>query len=197
MPKSSYVQIPRRRRVGKTDYRKRRGVIVGRKPMFAVRVSNKYVHGQILEATPKGDLTLCSASSRDLRKAYGWKGSCKNLPAAYLAGYLLGNKALKKQISGAILYAGVSRFVHGSRIASAIKGAKDAGLKLEVAEEALPDDERMGGGHIAAYAKELEQKDKQDYVRIFSGAIASGFNPSEYSAHLEQVKSAIIHADGK
>ncbi|MGI0078591.1 MAG: 50S ribosomal protein L18 [Nitrososphaerales archaeon] len=197
MPKNSYVQIPRRRRDGKTDYRKRKGLIVGRKPMFAIRVSNKFVYGQILEATPKGDLTLCSASSRELREAYGWKGSCKNLPAAYLAGYLLGCKALTKQISEAILYTGVNRFVHGSRIASAIKGAKDAGLELAVAEEALPKDERMRGGHVAAYAKTLAETDNKDYSKIFSGTIASGFNPREYSSHFEKIKTAISPADTK
>ena len=170
---------------------------MGRRPMFAIRVSNKFVYGQILEATPKGDLTLCSASSRELRKAYGWKGSCKNLPAAYLAGYLLANKALTKRISEAILYTGVSRFVHGSRIACAINGAKDAGLKLEMSKEALPNDERKSGGHIAAYAKELEEKDRKEYDKIFSGAIASGFNPLEYSAHFDKVKRAIVQSDAK
>lgn len=194
MSKNSYVQIFRRRRVGKTDYRKRRGLIVGRKPMFAIRVSNKYVYGQILEATPKGDLTLCFVSSRDLGKGYGWKGSCKNLPAAYLTGFLLGKKALTKQITEAIVYAGVSRFVHSSRMASAINGAKDAGLNLAVEEEALPDQLRRSGGHIAAYAKKLE---KEDFDKIFSGAKALGFNPSEYPTHFEEVKSAISKADPK
>ena len=195
MTKVEYVHIFRRRRIGKTDYRKRRGLIVGKQPLLAVRVSNKYVYCQILRTTASGDVTLCSSSSRDLAKGFGWKGSTKNLPAAYLTGYLLGKRATAKQIANALVYTGIGRFVHGSRITSAIQGARDAGLNLAVSEEILPEDNRRNGEHVAQYAKSLETENRTEYGQRFSKSLASGFSPADYPKHLQEVK-AIIGAKG-
>ncbi len=191
LARAEYVQTFKRRRVGKTDYHRRRGLVVGKRPVFVLRVTNKYVYGQIFQLSPNGDLTLCSVSSKELLKSYAWKGSCKNLPAAYLAGYLLGKKAVAKNISEAVVYTGVNRFVHGSRIASAICGAKDAGLSLAVDKEALPKGDRINGGHIAAFAKKLEVEDVDAYERIFSRAKAAGLDLSDYPKHFEEVKGAL------
>ena len=79
MPKSHYVHIFRRRREGKTDYRKRKGIIVGKSPFVSIRISGKYIYSQIMKPTATGDLTLCAASWRDIVKKFGWKGSTKSL----------------------------------------------------------------------------------------------------------------------
>ena len=191
MPKSHYIHIFRRRREGKTDYRKRKGIIVGKSPFVSIRISGKYIYSQIMKPTATGDLTLCAASSRDLVKKFGWKGSTKNLPGAYLTGFYLGQLAGKENVKKAVVYSGVGRFVHGSRIASVVNGAKDAGLDIAVNEESLPEESRVRGKHIADYAKKLEQEDKEKFNQVFSKILSSGMNPSEYPAHFETVKSSI------
>lgn len=197
MPKIvKYVQIFRRRREGKTDYRKRRGLIIGRQPFLSIRVSGKYIYGQILKATANGDITLCAASSRDLEEKFGWKGSPKSIPGAYLTGLYLGKIASQAEVENVVVYAGVGRFIHGSRIASLIAGAKESGLQIEIDEESLPDKERLRGDHIARYAKTLQSEDKDSYDRMFSGLISSGFNPESYPSHFDKVKSTISEYSG-
>lgn len=197
MPKIvKYVQIFRRRREGKTDYRKRRGLIIGRQPFLSIRVSGKYIYGQILKATANGDITLCAASSRDLEEKFGWKGSPKSIPGAYLTGLYLGKLASQAKVENVVVYAGVGRFIHGSRIASLIAGVKESGLQIEIDEESLPDEERLRGNHIASYAKTLQSEDKDSYDRMFSGLISSGFNPESYPSHFDKVKSTISEYSG-
>ncbi len=191
MPQSHYVHIFRRRREGKTDYRKRKGIIVGKLPFVSIRISGKYIYSQIMKPTAKGDLTLCAASSRDLVKKFGWKGSTKNLPGAYLTGYYLGQLAGKENVKEAVVYSGVGRFVHGSRIASVVNGARDAGLSVAVNDESLPEENRVKGQHIADFAKKLEGEDKEKYDHVFSKILSTGLNPSEYPSHFESVKSTI------
>lgn len=191
MTKQQYVQIAKRRREGKTDYRKRRGIILGRKPFLTVHVSNRYIYGQVMKPSTNGDIALCSSSSRNLAKKYGWKGSAKNLPSAYLSGYMLGKQAHEKNVGEAVAYSGVSRFVHGSRISAFIAGAKDAGLQVEFDEEIIPEKERISGKHIADYAKELEAENAAEYRQFFSKLLAKGLKPTDYPAHFEEVQSII------
>lgn len=191
MPKSKYIQLFRRRREGKTDYRKRKGVIIGKTPFVSVHISGRYIYSQILRPGATGDRTVAAASSRDLVKKFGWKGSTKNLPGAYLTGYYLGHLAEEKNLKKAVVYSGVGRFVHGSRIASLINGAKDAGLQIEIDDESLPGEDRISGKHIADYSAKLENEDKEKREQIFSKIISSGLNPSEYPEHFESVKEKI------
>src|SRR5215467_12911541 len=121
--RSRYVHIFRRRREGKTDYRKRKGIIVGKNPFLSVRITGRYIYTQILRPSAGGDVTLCAASSKDLSKRFGWKGSAKSVPGAYLTGYYLGQLAEESNLKRVVVYSGVGRFVHGSRLASVISGA--------------------------------------------------------------------------
>lgn len=191
MPKSHYVHIFRRRREGKTDYRKRKGIIVGKSPFVSIRISGKYIYSQIMKPTATGDLTLCAASSRDLVKKFGWKGSTKSLPGAYLTGFYLGQLAGKENVKQAVVYSGIGRFVHGSRLASVINGAKDAGLNITVNDESLPEESRVQGKHIADYAKKLEQENHDKFNQVFSKILSAGMKPSEYPSHFESVKASI------
>ena len=138
----------RRRREGKTNYHKRLAYLKARKPRVIIRRSNKYIFAQIIDYKPKGDVTLATASSRELKK-YGWKYSTKNLPAAYLTGLLLGQKAKKTKVKEVILDVGRYDKMDGSRIYSAVKGLVDAGtLNFSFDKKIFPDEKRLKGEHI-------------------------------------------------
>lgn len=139
----------------------------------------------------EGDNTLCAVSSRNLSGKNGWKGSAKNVPSAYLTGYQLGKLAQKKKISDVTVYSGVSRFVHGSRIAAFLGGAKDAGLNLQFDETILPDAKRIAGDHIKEYAMKLAQEDSRRYHDRFSKILSRGLKPEDYPNHFEEIKAAI------
>jgi large subunit ribosomal protein L18 len=153
--KPTYRMPLKRRRLGKTDYKKRLKLLLSKKPRLVVRKSLKYIRAQIVEFAKEGDKTLAAASSEELKKL-GWKFACDNLPAAYLTGLLIGKKALKKGIKEAILDAGLYHSTSGSRIYAVVKGALDAGLKVPVAEKVLPKEERIKGLHIASYLEKFK-----------------------------------------
>ncbi|MDI9633821.1 MAG: 50S ribosomal protein L18 [Methanolinea sp.] len=143
----------RRRREGKTDYYARAKLVVSRKPRMVVRRTNRYITIQLVEAEMDGDITRVSAHSRELAK-YGYTGSLSSTPAAYLTGLLFGVRALNAGYETAILDIGLHRATKGARVFAALKGAVTAGLDVPHGEEILPDDSRVKGAHIAAYAPE-------------------------------------------
>lgn len=145
----------KRRRVGKTDYKKRLELLKSGKPRLVVRKSLNYITAQIVDFDKKGDKTLLSANSRQLKKI-GWGFACDNLPAAYLTGLALGKQAVKNKITEAILDIGLHSSSKGNKIYSVAKGAIDGGLKLNVGEEVLPTEERIKGSHIAAYQNKFK-----------------------------------------
>ncbi len=148
----------RRKREGKTNYKKRLNMLKSGKIRFVVRKSLNNLTVQLVEFSPKGDKVLASSHSRELEK-YGWKAIRSNLPTAYLTGLLTGRKAVKKDIKEAILDAGFYSSIKGSKIYTAVKGALDAGLKINVDEKILPDEKRISGKHIADYKG--NEKDNQ------------------------------------
>ncbi|MEM5870116.1 MAG: 50S ribosomal protein L18 [Candidatus Aenigmatarchaeota archaeon] len=153
--KPTYKMPFKRRRLGKTNYKKRLKLLLSKKPRLVVRRSLKYVLAQIIEFSPKGDKTLVAASSKELKKL-GWDFACDNLPAAYLTGLLIGKKALAKGIKEAILDSGLYSSTKGNRIFAVVKGARDAGLEVPVDEEILPTEERIKGMHIANYLEKFK-----------------------------------------
>ncbi len=157
MPKLSptYKMQFKRRHIGKTDYRQRLQLLTARKPRLVVRRTSKYIIVQIIEFNINGDKTILSANSRALKKI-GWNFACDNLPAAYLTGLAIGKSAKQKNIEEVTLDAGLYRTTKGNRIFAVVKGAKDAGLKINVAEEILPSDERIRGTHIASYQEKFK-----------------------------------------
>lgn len=146
----------KRRRLGKTDYKKRFRLLLSGKPRLVVRKSLNYIIVQIIEFDKKGDKTLAGITSKQLKK-FDWKFACDNLPAAYLTGLLIGKLAQKKKISEAVLDSGLYQSTKGSRIYAVLKGVADAGLKIPVNEEILPGEDRIKGKHISeAVEKEFE-----------------------------------------
>ncbi len=146
----------RRKREGKTDYKKRLKLLLSHKPRLVIRKSLDNMIAQIVEYDEKGDKILVSAHSSELKKL-GWKFSKGNLPAAYLTGLLAGAKAKKKKISEAMLDLGLQTSVRGSRIYACLKGVIDAGIKVPHNPEILPDADRISGKHIADYASKSKQ----------------------------------------
>jgi large subunit ribosomal protein L18 len=153
--KPTYKMPFKRRRLGKTDYKKRLKLLLSKKPRLVVRKSLKYVQAQIVEFSKEGDKTLVSANSKELKK-FGWKFSCDNLPAAYLTGLLIGKKALEKGIKEAILDTGLHASTKENRIYAVVKGALNTGLKVPVDESVLPTEDRIKGLHIANYLEKFK-----------------------------------------
>jgi large subunit ribosomal protein L18 len=140
-----YSQILRRLREEKTNYRKRKHLLMGRRDYITVQISSQNTLVQIHKPEMQGDKVLASAHSRYLL-GKGWKGSRKNIPAAYLTGYLAGKKALGKGVKAAVLYSGTRKYTQ--RMAAALKGVIDAGLEVPADSETFPNEERISGKHL-------------------------------------------------
>jgi large subunit ribosomal protein L5e len=92
----------RRRREGKTDYQRRRAMVVQDKnkynsPKFrlVVRFTNTDVICQVVRSFIKGDEVICAAYAHEL-PSYGLKVGLKNYAGAYCTGLLLARRLLKK-----------------------------------------------------------------------------------------------------
>ncbi|NOJ27591.1 MAG: 50S ribosomal protein L18 [Nitrososphaera sp.] len=183
----TYIHTLKRIRSGKTNYRRRAAVIIGRHSFATIKVTDQNVSAQVLKPTATGDIVVASVHSRELAK-HGWKGSLNNLPACYLTGLLLGKKTLEKGTPKVIVYLGRDKFT--SRVAACVRGLVDAGINMPVSEESLPDDDRITGKHIADYAAALKS-DQEKYNARFSELLKKGLNPEEYPSHFEQTSSNI------
>lgn len=182
----------KRRRQHKTDYRKRKTMVLSKMSRFTVRGSLANMTAQVVDAFPTGDRTLATAHSRELA-AYGWKAPCGNIPAAYLTGLLLGFKAQTLNIRKAIPDIGLRRSSPGARVFAAIQGARDAGLAVPCGD-VLPDEARLRGEHIASYAKQLAADESDRYQQRFSQYLAKNVSPEHLPTHFNEVKANIVHA---
>lgn len=140
----------RRKREGKTNYKKRLELLKGRTDRLVVRRTNKQVILQIVRYAEDGDQVLITTQSNELAK-HGWKHSLKNTPAVYLAGMLIAKKAKAKGVSKAILDLGLQTPLKGSKLFAAVKGAIDGGLEMNAGEEIFPSEDRIKGAHISSY----------------------------------------------
>ncbi len=140
----------RRKRQGKTNYKKRIKLLLASKPRLVVRKSLLSTYAQVASFEQKGDKIIVSASLQELKKRYGWQHG-NNIAAAYLTGLLIGKKALKAGVKEAILDTGFQASTKGSKIYACLKGAVDAGLNIPHDKEILPSEDRLIGKHITAY----------------------------------------------
>jgi large subunit ribosomal protein L18 len=184
----TYIRTLKRIREDKTNYRKRSAILIGRHLFVTVRISDQNVSAQVLRPTPTGDIVIVSAHSRELTE-HGWKGGFNNLPACYLTGTLLGKKALEKEVSSAVLYIGKNHFT--SRVAACMKGIVDAGVRMPISEESLPDEDRISGHHIAEYSNILKENE-EEYNSRFSSILKNGLRPEDYPSHFEEIKNKIL-----
>jgi large subunit ribosomal protein L18 len=141
-------RVPRkRRREGKTDYRRRLSLLKSHLPRAVVRKSQKNVLVQFIVFDPKGDKVISTTSGYELVK-FGWKGSTSNIPSAYLTGYLAGKRAKEMGIVEAVLDIGLATPQKGSKVFASLKGMVDSGLDIPHNEKILPSEERIRGEHI-------------------------------------------------
>lgn len=188
----------RRRRESKTDYRARRRMVSSGHPRLVVRKTGTRIIVQVMEARLEGDLCIAAADSRQL-KDYGWQAGTKNIPAAYLTGFLAGKESIKAGTTSAIVDLGLVQPTPKSRIFSAIKGAIDAGLSVPCSEKMFPPENRLNGEHIASFAEDLSKNQPSAFQRQF-GKISKGrIDLTKLPSMYDTVKSAIStkHTSGR
>ncbi len=154
MPRRKPMTVKyRRKREGKTNYKKRLNSLMAKLPRFVVRFTNKKIITQFIDFKTSGDIVLIGVDSTALKK-FGWNYSLKNMPSAYLTGFLLGKKALKANIKEAILDLGFKSPIKGNKIYACLKGILDSGLNVHHSDEIFPSEERISGKHIQDYKKD-------------------------------------------
>ncbi len=183
----AYVHTLKRIRQRKTNYRKRSGILIGRRPFIITKISGQNISAQSLKPTLTGDIVIASAHSRELIR-HGWKGSMNSMPACYLTGLLLGKKTIEKGATNAVLYTGNNPFT--TKVAACLKGIVDSGIKIPVSKESLPGDDRVSGEHIANYAQLLKDSEEK-YNSRFSALLKQGLSPEDYPVHFEEIRMRI------
>lgn len=150
---STYILKLKRRREGKTDYRKRLKLLKTSLPRAVIRKTQTNIIVQFIKYEPSGDKVIASAVASELKKL-GWSTHTDTVPAAYLTGLLAGKKALKKDVTGAVLDIGLNTSTKGARVFAGLKGILDAGVNVPHDKAVLPSEDRLKGMHIN---KELEK----------------------------------------
>jgi large subunit ribosomal protein L18 len=141
----------RRRTEGKTDYAKRIKLLRSEAPRLVFRKTNRYIIAEYITSKEAQDKVETGANSRDLKK-YGWpeefEGSLKSTTAAYLTGFLIGKEIIKKKLKTPIVDLGMIRAISKNKAFAFMKGAIDAGVKINCPEENFPDEDRISGKHM-------------------------------------------------
>ncbi len=127
----------RRRREGRTNYRKRLALVKSGKVRMVVRRSNRYVTVQFITFDPAGDRTLLTVDGPKLAKDFKWPAK-RNAWSAYLTGLYAGKEAAKKGVKDFVLDTGAYTASKGNIVFAALKGAVDAGLRTSFQEEMVP-----------------------------------------------------------
>lgn len=169
----------KRKRKGRTDYRKRLKLLMSNKARLVIRISSKNIVTQIVQYEPKGDKALVSASTKELAKL-GYKGTMNNTPCAHLMGMLIAKKAKEKYIIDVIPDFGLKRIVKGSKLFAVVEGAKEGGLKVKIEGKAQPKKERIEGKHIEQYSK----TNKNNFSKY-------QINPEDLSKHVNEIKEKL------
>jgi len=188
--KKTHTVAYRRKREGKTNYKKRLSLLKSRKPRLVVRASLKNILAQIVTYDEVGDKVMLSAHSRELTKQ-GFKATRGNLCTAYLVGLLIAKKAKSQNIELAILDLGLNAPIPGSRIFAVVRGACEGGLNVPCNEEVFPSEQRVNGEHIASFAKMLKD-DKAKFERQFGAYLKAGVNPEDLPKLILEMKNKIM-----
>lgn len=178
----------RRRREKKTDYRQRLALLKSKKTRMIIRRSLKGVRIQFTNSGPSGDVVVVERTSKNLSEL-GWSCHSANLPASYLTGFLAGAEALSKGVKDAIVDIGLQNSARSSGLYCAAAGARDAGVAVNIGEEAIPPKDRISGKHIADYAAKI--KNSPAYQRQFSSYLKKGINPEKINEIFSHVKTEI------
>lgn len=183
MRQKTYTVQFRRKREGRTNYKKRLKLLLSNLPRLVIRKANKNISVQIVEYANQGDRVVLSAHSGELEK-FGWALNKGNLPSAYLTGLLAGQKAMEKNIKKAVLDIGLGSSTKGNRIYAALKGVVDSGIEVPHDAGVLPSDERIKGQHISSFIKSA----KTQFSEYKQKSISADSIPKIF----EEVKKKII-----
>lgn len=181
--RSTYNVAFRRRREGKTNYNKRLAFLKSGSTRLVARKTSTQIIVQLINYSPEGDKVLVTVNNDKLIKM-GWFRS-KNLPTAYLSGYIAGKEAIKKGVKDAVLDLGRNTPTKFFYAFAVLKGAIDAGLNIPHSDTVF-DEERFNGKHISEYAKKLKESNAELYKKRFSKV-----NPEKMTELLEKVKSKV------
>lgn len=175
----------RRKREGRTNYKKRLVYLKSEQPRLVVRKTNKQVILQLVNYHPDGDKVVVTVTSNMLSE-FGWKYSYNSIPACYLAGFLVAKKAKAVGIKNAVVDFGLHTNASGSRMYAVLKGANEAGLEIPCDESVYPSDERINGSHIAAHFKDAED------ASLYSKYKSEKLDPAKMSNDIEAVKKKLM-----
>ncbi len=184
----TYTVAYRRKREGKTDYKKRLGYLKSGKTRIVIRASTNNIQIQAVEFHVDGDKVISTTKSTELVKQ-GWKYSTGNIPAAYLTGLLFGSK-VKDKVKEGIIDLGLNSITKGTRLPAAIKGIADSGVQIKFDEGIAPSEEALSGKNIADYAKKLSEE-KEKYEKQFSKYLKNNQKPELMAEEFEKIKAKI------
>ena len=136
-----------RKRQKRTDYRKRLKLIKKGVERLVIRKTSNQIIVQFVRFLGTGDQVTAMASSINLKKE-GWALGTKNIPAAYMTGLLAGKLARGKGVEEAVLDTGSSKPESRGRVYAALKGAIDAGIKMNASDSIFPSEDRISGAHL-------------------------------------------------
>jgi len=180
----------RRKREGKTNYKKRINLLTGGTHRIVIRKSISGMLAQLVEFNISGDKVHGQVKSSDLKKI-GWKYEPSNIPSAYLTGFALGHKIKGKTNSDLAIDIGRIKAVAGSRLFALVKGLRDAGTPVLVNEKVFPKEDRIKGKHIAKFAKMLNEREPKDYKKQFGSSIKRGADPLKIEEEFAKTKAKI------
>lgn len=158
----------RRRRENKTNYHKRLKLLKSGKPRLVVRKTNKYINIQYISSEDAKDKVEIGVSSKDLMK-HGWpekyQGSLKSTTAAYLIGYLIGNKVIKEKKEQPIVDLGMYITIPKNKFYGLLKGLIDSGLSINCEEEKFPEEDRIMGKNMKEDFSQYFEKIKSNIAK--------------------------------
>lgn len=164
MARGPRYHVPyRRRREGKTDFRKRLQRLRSSMPRLVVRRTLTKTIVQVAEYSPQGDRVIAQATSPELTKM-GWSASVSTVPAAYLTGLLAAKRAVAAGVEEAVLDGGIGKPSTGGKIYSALQGALDGGLWVPHGETVLPREDRVRGEHLSEEVPPMFDKVKDSIM---------------------------------
>ncbi|MDY6779499.1 MAG: 50S ribosomal protein L18, partial [Halobacteria archaeon] len=150
------------------------------KPRLVARKSNSHATAQVVVAGSQGDHTVAAAHTSELEE-FGWEAPTGNLPAAYLAGRLAGERAVEEGYDEAVLDIGLNHVTPGNKVFAVLLGAVDAGVEVPHSEDVLPSWERVRGEHIAEY----------DGIEYTNHGVDSDDLPEHFDEVLERMEDEV------
>jgi|TARA_B100002003_G_C14061327_1_gene510898 large subunit ribosomal protein L18 len=181
----------KRRRNGKTNYKKRLRLLLSGTARAVIRKTNTKSIIQITQYNATGDKVIIGATSDTIKKA-GWPYNGANLPGFYLTGIAAGKKALEKGVDTIIIDVGLRRVTKANCLFAAMKGLKDAGLNVKLEDDQAPSQDRLEGKHISAYAAKLAAENKEQYDKLYSKYTKDGHKPEDMPQKVEEVKQKLL-----